>query len=83
VSTEYDEFDEFDEFDFADNFAIKRINQEQKREEIRLAKRRSSRGSRGRNRFDDYYEDHLDKKYIGSIDSDYDDYNEDEFDSFS
>ena len=76
-------FDEFDEFDFADNFAIKRINQEQRREEIRLAKRRSRRGSRGSNRFDDYYDDNLDDKYIGSMETDFDYYDEDEFDSFS
>ena len=78
-------YDDVDEFDFADNLDVRRIMREQKREELRLARRRSGRRPGNSERFDD-----LESNAFGDFGNygdtaavDYDDYDEDEFDSYS
>lgn len=78
-------YDDLDGYEFADSLAVRRILREQRREELRFAKRRGPRdpdesGFRDHKRnhyvdntFDDDYEDY----------EDYDEYNDDEFDSYS
>ena len=70
-------YDDVDEFDFADNLYVRRIMREQKREELRLARRRSGRGTGNSERYDDLDSDDFDD--FGN----YGDYDADEFDSVS
>ena len=78
-------YDDVEEFDFADNLDVKRIMREQKREELRLARRRSRRGPGDSERFDDLesYDFRDFGNYGDTAAVDYDDYDEDEFDSYS
>lgn len=75
-------YDDSDEFDFGDSLAVRRVIREQKREEIRLAKRRAGRhGPSTRDPFDDLGDD---VSFDTTDDFDaYEDYDEDEFDSYS
>lgn len=77
-------YDDAEAFDFADSLAVRRIMQEQKREEVRLAKRRSGRHISHYKPDDEFDEDEI----AGSLDGfddfdDFEDYDEDEFDSYS
>jgi hypothetical protein len=69
-------YDDADGFEFSDSWAVRRIIQEQKREEMRHAKRRISRGP-GDHEPGDSFDDDDDYDDF----DDYEDYDEDEFDS--
>lgn len=73
-------YDEYDGFDFADNFAVRKILREQRREQMRMSKRRAL-GPRDEDSYDDY--DDI-GRYSNLDDHDvYDDYNDDEFDTYA
>jgi hypothetical protein len=73
----YDDFDEFDNFDFADSAVVKRMLQEQFRDQIRYSNRRHQGPNRKRQpeRFDE------DEDYDEF--EDYSDYDDDEFDRYA
>jgi casein kinase II subunit beta len=69
-------YDDSDGFDFADSPAVRRIVQEQKREEMRHVRRRNIAGPGDHDPDDDFDDDDDD-------DFDDDDYDENDFDSYS
>lgn len=69
-------YDEADGFEFSDSLAVRRIMQEQEREEMRYARHRISRGPGDRDPGDDYDDDDDFDDF-----DDFDDYDEEEFDS--
>lgn len=69
-------YDDVDGLEFSDSLAVKRIIQEQRREEMRLAQRRISVGP-GDHDPDDGFDDDDDYDDF----DDFDEYDEDEFDS--
>ena len=71
-------YEELDGFDFDDTLDVKRSMREQRREAERLARRRAGRGRSSMKLFADP-DDDVDSDFIEV----YEDYNEDEFDSYS
>jgi hypothetical protein len=73
----FDDFDDFDSFDFADSAVVRKILQEQFRDEVRYSMRRSHGPDRRRQlgEFDD-------DEDLDGLD-DYADYDDDEFDRYA
>ena len=72
-------YDDFDEFEFDDSFAVRKMLQEMRRDELRKAIERK-RGHTQHRHWNDV-DDNDDDDYDGY--EDYDDYDDDEFDSYS
>ena len=70
-------YDDFDEFEFDDSFAVRKMLQEMRRDELRKAIQRK-RGNTQQHHWDDFDDD---DEYGAS--DDYEDYDDDEFDSYS
>ena len=76
-------YDEFEDFDFGDTDVVNKMMREQDREEQRLASRRRSRPAK--RRWETALEDEDEFENVTSYEEldIYDDYDEDEFDSYA
>jgi hypothetical protein len=76
-------YDEFEDFDFGDTDVVSKMMREQQREELRLASRRRSRNTK--HRWESAFDDDDEFANVTSYEEldVYDDYDEDEFDSYA
>lgn len=75
-------YDDFDDFDFDDREVVRRMLQEQAREELRMASRRR-KGAADKYRWDRFDVDSDEPGNEFDDLDDYSDYDEDEFDSYA
>lgn len=76
-------YDEFEDFDFGDTDVVNKMMREQEREELRLASRRRSRPTKRQWENTDEDEDEFENVTSYEELDIYDDYDEDEFDSYA